>query len=713
MQATSRLLVATLFLSILLPLSAQEDPAAAYVTSRKVPVLALEVKESFDRLTEKEKLYAHWMSQASWLGNLITFAQVSVESPEILELLLRLHAPGPMALRRVATRMGVTDEDLRNLRMYAAQFLSNAGNYLSFGDTRFIPRIPPEKLELIVLAVADLGENRDSELLDLFDRVRRVMYSVAKDERELGIGSAGRSAYYSESMTQKEVDGVNALMVEQSVSPYNTRVAKVKGGFMIETASVARRSGVQRVFDTPVGRVAFDYGLYSEHLVRVVGAFRNALPYVANDNQREMVLDYIRHFESGDIDDHKNAMRHWVLDKGPVIETNIGFIESYRDPAGVRGEWEGLVAIVNKEQSRKFNALVQAAPKFIPRLPWGKGFEKDTFKSPDFTSLEVLTFASSGIPAGINIPNYDDIRQNEGFKNVSLGNVLSAKRPSAKKVALISDADQELYKTLSDHAFEVQVGLHELLGHGSGKLLREDAEGKRNFDPSLVDPVAGKPVASCYKPGQTWGSVFSTIASSYEECRAEGVGLYLSTDDEILKVFGFEGEEAESITYVNWLIMARGGLAALRFYNPETKKWGQAHMQARFALMQVMLRAGGGLLTIKEVDGKPILELDREKVRTVGRAAVGEFLTLLNVYKATANEGAARKLYADFTSVTPDFVKMRGALLKKRSTRSVWVQPVTDINTQGQVILRTHAATPQGVIDSYLDRFGFLFGMDN
>lgn len=57
----------------------------------------------------------------------------------------------------------------------------------------------------------------------------------------------------------------------------------------------------------------------------------------------------------------------------------------------------------------------------------------------------------------------------------------------------------------------------------------------------------------------------------------------------------------DDILYVNWLSMCRAGVLALMFYNPETNKWGQAHMQARYVGVVVVRDTSGCWVRIGSV----------------------------------------------------------------------------------------------------------------
>ena len=83
----------------------------------------------------------------------------------------------------------------------------------------------------------------------------------------------------------------------------------------------------------------------------------------------------------------------------------------------------GWVGINNSEKSVKLRRLVEISPEVIRTLPWNSlNMEKDKFLAPDFTSLDLVTTASNIVFTAEVLPNYYDIRDNEGFKNSYFNN---------------------------------------------------------------------------------------------------------------------------------------------------------------------------------------------------------------------------------------------------------------------------------------------------
>jgi dipeptidyl-peptidase-3 len=104
---------------------------------------------------------------------------------------------------------------------------------------------------------------------------------------------------------------------------------------------------------------------------------------------------YIESSRTGDLEVYRNSQRTWITDKSPHVENILDFVEPYRDPYGIRVEVEGLVAIMDLEETSTLTKLVESSSIFIKRLPWartdendGKGlFENALFEQPDSTSI--------------------------------------------------------------------------------------------------------------------------------------------------------------------------------------------------------------------------------------------------------------------------------------------------------------------------------------
>ena len=128
---------------------------------------------------------------------------------------------------------------------------------------------------------------------------------------------------------------------------------------------------------------------------------------------------------------------------------------------------------------------------------------------------------------------------------------MSAESSKARGSPFVSPDELESFQKAKFPAYYLWVVLHELLGHGTGKMMMQDLEGRYNFDinnPPL-SPLNGQPIINWYKPRQTWTGQFGDLATTVDECRAELVGAYLMDDVELLDLFGYN--ETSPVTAAN------------------------------------------------------------------------------------------------------------------------------------------------------------------
>jgi len=520
---------------------------------------------------------------------------------------------------------------------------------------------------------------------------------------------------------------VSVILEKEGVYPENTRVQKTSENGqtiyrVLQASTETGPSGEHQRIKIPGSSedIIVTRGDNAKELTPICECLERAREYTSNSQQKAVIDQYLETFRTGNVEAFKESQRLWVKDLQPIVENAFGFVEPYRDPHGTRAEFEGIVAFVNTDETKVLTKLVNSLAEYIRKLPWtegatennGKGhFEKELFDPPDFTSLQTLAYCSSIIFPGINLPNFNDIRQDVGFKNVMISNQIVAEYSSDRRdPAFIDPSEAASYLTAEYDSFYIWVVLHELLGHGTSKLLTEYEDGSYNFNVANppISPLTRKPITTWYKPGQSWTGVFGDLATSLDECRAECVGAYLMDDEKLLKMFGFDESKmtAADITYTVYLQVGAAGLRALENYIEDDKRWGQAHSRAHFAMFRVLLDAGDSFLTVRHdaTTDKLTVHIDRSKVLTHGKPAIGKLLLKLHIYRCTADVVACREYFEDLTRVDGIFAEWRKIVIANKRPRQILVQANTFLGEDGRVTLKEYEPSIEGMIQSWAER---------
>jgi len=588
-------------------LLAQQQPSPPNAVVERVGDTGfLELRtNSFQQLDVRNQALAYWLTQAAIAIDPIIYDQLSAYGIREKRLLEGI----------VAHPTGIAPATFGTIRSFTLLFWANRGNHNENTSQKFLPAFTFDDLRQAAIAAQENGAFKtayadlpplgtEAELDRELSALRTALFDPAFEPTVTAkTPPPGQDIIQASSNTFYRGITLQDLKNFRDEHPLNSRVVKAADG--------ALREEVYRA-GTPDGRVPA--GLYAIYLKKAIGFLEKARA-VADPPQARALAGLIRFYQTGDPKDWLQFGADWVRNDATVDFAN-GFIEVYRDARGAKGTSQSFVTVTDKPVTDTMTKLAQNAALFERAAPWDPKYKKDTFQPPVVKAVEVLieTGDFHVTTIGDNLPNENEIHEKYGTKNflfLGSSHALSAAVGGMLDEFAASPEEVRRVRQFGEDAEDLLTAMHEVIGHGSGKLTARLKEG-----------------AAAY---------LKEYYSTLEESRADLMAMWNVWDPK-LKELGLVGDQ-ESVARAMYDNQARVSITQLRrILKGNTIE--EDHARGR-ALVANFIQDKTGAIEQVRRDGKTYVRIkDYQRMRE----GVGMLLSELMRIKAEGDYAAIKAL---------------------------------------------------------------------
>ncbi len=568
-----------------------------------IKILRFEVP-GFDKLELKNKLFIYHLNLATLAGRDILWDQ---------------HGKYNLLLRNILEAIYKQNkhkdgEEWEQFAIYLKKVWFASGPHHHYSTDKFVPQFSEESFDKWVNQLVPEANHLTEEHLkkENIDIIKRLIFDkdflpkrVCIDSNRDFIKASANNFYEN-----VRLDEVESYYKNQKKNSTNKKI------------SFGLNSKLLKKDDTIIEQVYKVGEKYSKALDEICNHLQKAKEYTENKAQSEIIKLLIDFYVEGNLEQFDEFCIKWVKVLDGKVDFINGFIETYGDPMGMKATWEGLVQLVDEDETLKAQIIAENADWFEQNSTTNKEHKKEEISGISLKAINAVMLGGDCYPAsplGINLPNAEWIREEYGSKSVTLTNISNAHHKASLSTGFIEEfslTDEEVtlekkYGAISDN---LHTHLHECIGHGSGKMM---------------DGVTSESL-------KNYGSVI-------EETRADLCGLYFMYHPKMIELGLMPDLDAAKVHYNSYI---RNGLLTQITRIKLGDQIEQAHMRNRQLICSWAYEEGRGEVIEKIIkEGKTYFRINSyENLNLI----FGKLLKEIQRIKSEGDFEAARNIVESY-----------------------------------------------------------------